>query len=89
MSSNVEGDGEKSALVEPEGVNAGGPVDRGPSPAERGGPPAAGSDGPQADPDGPGPGAEGQGDGELLSGPGSDNGITRPGPGQETSAGEG
>ena len=82
MSSYDESDGDKGALVEPEGVNAGGPVDEGASPADP--PPISGEDHEEPRPEG-----EGQGQGELLSGPGSDNGLTRPGPGQELSAQEG
>ncbi len=73
--------------MEPEGVNAGPPVDGGRPPAEPdehkpAGPHDPGRDTPVADP-------EGQGGGEMLSRPGSDNGLTRRGPGQEMSAGEG
>lgn len=90
MFSHVEGDGDKSPLVEAEGVNAGGPVDRGAPPSEGAG--AASADAPDEVPPGgdqPHPAGEGQGQGELLSRPGSANGLTSPGPGQEFSAGEG
>lgn len=90
MFSYVEGEGEKSPLVEAEGVNAGGPVDRGARPGE--GADAASADESEESRSGndqPQPSAEGQGQGELLSRPGSANGLTSPGPGQEFSAGEG
>lgn len=89
MSSYGEGDGDSGALVEPEGVNAGSPVDDGPPPAEESG--RSGTDQAEgaADRDGPRPNGEGQGQGEMLSRPGSANGLTRPGPGQEFSAEEG
>lgn len=68
-------------LVEPEGVNAGGPAD--------GGTPAGDPEGAAAEAQAPDGNPEGQGQGELLSGPGSDHGLTHPGPGQEMSAAEG
>ena len=82
MSSHVQGEG---GLVEPEGVNAGGPVGGGPGPADPDDQELAGTNGGEEPPSE----AEGQGSGELLSRPGSDHGMTHPGPGQEVSAGEG
>jgi len=87
MSSHVPGDSDQGPLVEPEGVNAGGPVDRGAPPAA--GRDAAGGAGDEANGDGPEKDEQGQGQGGLLSRAGSDNGLTRPGPGQELSAEEG
>lgn len=71
-------------LVEPEGVNAGSTVDGGPDPAA--GAPSRSDRSGSEDPE---PDDQGQGNGELLSDPGSDNGVTGAGPGQEMSAGEG
>lgn len=90
MFSYVEGDGDKSPLVEPEGVNAGPPVDRGAPPVE-GAEVASADASEEVRPGGdqPQPAGEGQGQGELLSRPGSANGLTRSGPGQEFSAEEG
>lgn len=73
--------------MEPEGVNAGGPVDAGRPPAEPDAREAADRDGPV--PDRPDADPGGQQNGEMLSSPGSDNGVTHRGPGQELSAGEG
>ncbi len=73
--------------MEPEGVNAGPPVDGGRPPA----PPDEDQMAVRHDParDTPAAEPEGQGSGEMLSRPGSDNGLTQRGPGQEMSAGEG
>ncbi len=79
MATNDQREGD---LVEPEGVNAGIPVDGGAAVAESesgGGPPGYGQNSDRL----------GQGQGEMLSRPGSENGRTDRGPGQEMSASEG
>lgn len=88
MSSNVERDGDPAPLVEPEGVNAGGPVDQGAGPAG-GSPVEAARRDATGERDVPEQDDQGQGEGELLSRPGAHNGVTRRGPGQELSAEEG
>lgn len=84
MSTDAEHQG---GLVEPEGVNAGGPIDKGPAPEEPAEPdPAGGRAGERKTPAHDPVAKDG---GELLSRPGSGNGLNSSGPGQEMSVAEG